>query len=121
MNISSSATVSHKGHRHDTPPAQPDAPRALHHAKHIHHVGADADSCSCFNTNFTAAVVPAPVNLNSHNNSVPWFGPHNGLNAGSSSGSDNGKSGNGAMYVRDGIAGAVVFGTVLGDVAALLA
>lgn len=80
---------------------------------------------SGLNTSFTAAVAPAPVNLTEQNKSVPWAGPRNGSNAVStSSGSGNattkGKSGNGAMGVRDGIVGAAVIGSILAGVAALL-
>jgi hypothetical protein len=79
---------------------------------------------SGLNTSFTAAVAPAPVNLTAQNKSVPWAGPRNGSNAVSSSGSSNstnkGKTGNGAMDVKDGIVGAAVFGSILAGVAALL-
>jgi len=79
---------------------------------------------SDLNTSFTAAVAPAPVNLTAQDESVPWAGPRNGSNAVSSSGSgngtNNGKSGNGAMDVRDGIIDAAVIGSILAGVAALL-
>jgi hypothetical protein len=75
---------------------------------------------SDLNTSFTAAVAPPPVNLTAQNQTVPWLGPRSGSNAANSSGS-NGKSGNGAADMREGVAGAAVLGAVLVGVAALLA
>jgi hypothetical protein len=80
---------------------------------------------SGLNTSFTAAVAPAPVNLTAQNKTVPWSGARPGSNAvtntSNGSGSGNGKSGNGAMDVRDGIVGAAVFGAILAGIATLLA
>jgi hypothetical protein len=89
-------------------------------------VGAGGGSvfiASGLNTSFTAAVAPAPVNLTAQNKTVPWSGARPGSNAvtNSSSGSGNGKSGNGVMDVREGIVGAAVFGAILAGVATLLA
>jgi len=73
---------------------------------------------SGLNTSFTAADAPSPVNLTQQNKTVPWAGARNGSNAGSSTGSGNGK--NGAMDMREGIIGAAIFGTILVGVVALL-
>jgi len=76
---------------------------------------------SDLNTSFTAAAAPPPVNLTAQNQTVPWLGPRSGSNAANNSSGSNGKSGNGATDMSEGVAGAAVLGAVLAGVAALLA
>ena len=78
---------------------------------------------SGLNTSFTAAVAPAQVNLTEQNKTVPWLGPREGSNAvpsNSSSGSGNGKSGNGAMGTNEGIVRAAVFAAIIAGIVGLV-
>ncbi|KAH9016781.1 hypothetical protein EDB85DRAFT_2295083 [Lactarius pseudohatsudake] len=68
-------------------------------------------------TSFTAASVPAPVNLTAQGKTVPWLGPRV---AASSSNTSASGSGNGAAGAREGIIGATVLGALLAGVVTLL-
>ncbi|KAF8264364.1 hypothetical protein EI94DRAFT_1703304 [Lactarius quietus] len=68
-------------------------------------------------TNLTAANAPAPVNLTTKNETVPWSGPRVAATASNSTTSGN-KSG--AVGARDGVVDATVLVALLAGLAALL-
>ncbi|KAH9016785.1 hypothetical protein EDB85DRAFT_1897965 [Lactarius pseudohatsudake] len=68
-------------------------------------------------TSFTAASVPAPVNLTTQGEMVPWLGPRV---AASSSNTSASGSGNGAAGAREGIVGATVLGALFAGIVTVL-